>query len=114
MNRKVVLGIASGIVAVILITTIVINANKLIGEDESIVIIDFDYEMAGTHVRNLVQWGPRMSGSEAEQLGADYIAEQFTEAGLEDVHIERFPVTMFEVQRLAEHGSRLPRCLRGT
>jgi hypothetical protein len=99
MNKKLVIGIAASAVVLILITTIVINADKLVGKDDEIVIIDFDYEMAGNHVNQLIQWGPRMSGSQAEEYGADYIAEQFEEAGLEDVHIERFPVPMFEVLR---------------
>ncbi|MBN1389333.1 MAG: M28 family peptidase [Candidatus Thermoplasmatota archaeon] len=97
MDRRLMFGIPAVVTAILLVTTVVISVNSLIGNDEGILLIGFDHEMAGEHVRNLVQWGPRMTGSEAESLGADYISRQFEDAGLQDVHIETFQVPMFEV-----------------
>ncbi|MGA1792536.1 MAG: M28 family peptidase [Thermoplasmatota archaeon] len=97
MDRRLVFGIPAVVIAAILVTTVVISVDSIIGNDSSYRIIDFDTELAGTHVRKLVQWGPRMTGSEAEGMGADYIAQQFTDAGLEDVHIETYQVPLFEV-----------------
>jgi len=98
MDRRLVFGIPAVIIAVVLVTTVVISVKSIVGNDESYFIIDFDVEKAGSHVSNLVQWGPRMTGSEAEKRGADYIAQQFTDAGLEDVHIETYQVPLFEVR----------------
>jgi Zn-dependent M28 family amino/carboxypeptidase len=40
-----------------------------------------------------------MSGSEAEQLGAEYIISEYEEAGLENCRIETYSVNMFEINR---------------
>ncbi len=100
MDKRVLFGIPAGMIGFILISVIVFNADSLIGgDDENIIIIDFDHQLAGDHVRELVQWGPRMTCSEAEMNGAEYIAAQFKDAGLEDVHIETYDVPMFDVRR---------------
>jgi hypothetical protein len=100
MNRKLMIGAVSAAIVFILVSVIVFNASSIMGGDEEeIIIIEFDHQMAGNHVSKLVQWGPRMTGSQAELNGAEYIASQFEEAGLEDVHIEEYQVPMFEVRR---------------
>ncbi|MGA1820996.1 MAG: M28 family peptidase [Thermoplasmatota archaeon] len=98
MNRKALIGIGASVTVVILIAAaLIFNVESMISGDEGIFLIDFDHEAAGVHVRELVSNGPRMSGSDAELAGAEYIQSQFVEAGLEDVHIESYPVPMFEV-----------------
>ncbi len=98
MDRRILIGIPAAIIALALVSVVVINADSLLGSDDgSVFLIDFDHQMAGNHVKELVKWGPRMTGSEAELKGAEYIAAQFQDAGLEDVHIEEFQVPMFEV-----------------
>jgi Iap family predicted aminopeptidase len=100
MDRRFAVGIPAVLIAIVLISVVVINADSLMGgDDESIEIIDFDYQKAGNHVAELVKWGPRMTGSEAELKGAEYIASQFQDAGLSDVHIEEFQVPMFEIRK---------------
>lgn len=100
MDRRVKIGIPAAILSIILISVIVLNVDSLLGGGEAEVeLIEFDYQLAGNHVKELVQWGPRMTGSEAELNGAEYIASQFLDAGLTDVHIEEFQVPMFEVRR---------------
>ncbi|MEA3558939.1 MAG: M28 family metallopeptidase [Candidatus Thermoplasmatota archaeon] len=99
MNKKVLIGIPVAVIVVILIGAVVINAGSLLDSENEIVIIEFDTAKAGQHVKELVQWGPRMTASEAEQNGAEYIAAQFEDAGLEEVHIETFQVPMFDVKR---------------
>lgn len=100
MNRKALIGIAaSGVVVILIAAAFVFDVESIISGDEGILLIEFDHEAAGIHVRELVKNGPRMSGSEAELAGAEYIEDQFVEAGLEDVHIESYSVPMFEVVR---------------
>lgn len=67
-----------------------INEFLTVGFDENRVYQD---EVA------LLSNGPRMTGSEAERKGAEYIAAQFRNAGLKNVMIEGFPTTMFEVKK---------------
>ncbi|MFW3146522.1 MAG: M28 family peptidase [Thermoplasmatota archaeon] len=97
MDRKLLFGIPITIAALILILALVIDAGSFIHSDNPIILIEFDHEAAGNHVRELVQWGPRMSGSEEERLGAEYILSQFQEAGLDEAYIETYSVPMFEV-----------------
>ena len=100
MDRRVLIGIPAVIIAVALVSVVVINADSLLGGgEENIVIIDFDYQKAGNHVKELVKWGPRMTGSQAELKGAEYIAAQYQDAGLTDVHIEEFQVPMFDIKK---------------
>ena len=100
MNRKLLLSIGAVVVSIILISVVVISADKLLGGDrDNVILIDFDTGLAAAHVKELVQWGPRMTGSEAERNGAEYIAAAFTEVGLSNVDIEGFYVPMFSVEK---------------
>jgi hypothetical protein len=48
MDRRVLIGIPAVIIAIALVSVVVINADSLLGgEEENIVIIDFDYQKAG-------------------------------------------------------------------
>ncbi|MCK5559940.1 MAG: M28 family peptidase [Thermoplasmata archaeon] len=60
-------------------------------------LIDFDNERALQDELTLTGFGPRMTGTEPERQGAEYIKTQFEEAGLEEAHIEEFPEILFEV-----------------
>ncbi len=60
-------------------------------------LISFDYERAYHDEQRLTSIGPRMSGTDAEGQGADYIAQQFVDAGLEEVEILTYDVLMYEV-----------------
>jgi hypothetical protein len=60
-------------------------------------IIGFDNERAYQDELALTGFGPRMTGTSAELQGAEYIKDQFEEAGLQEVHIEEFPQILFEV-----------------
>jgi len=97
MDRKLLYGIPVAVIVLVLAFAVVLNAGSFIHSEDPVTIIDFDHEAAGNHVRELVQWGPRMSGSEEERMGADYILSRFQEAGLDEAYIETYSVTMFEV-----------------
>jgi hypothetical protein len=98
MDRKLLYGIPIAVVILILAFAVVLNAGSFIHGDDPVVLIEFDHEAAGNHVRELVKWGPRMSGSEEERMGAEYILSQFQEAGLDEAYIETYSVPMFEVR----------------
>ncbi len=99
MKKKVLIALAivalliCGIIAGVTITKTVMNTQR------DYIIMDFDYNAARDHVIELVSNGPRMSGSAAEEEGANYIAGQFQAAGLENCHVEKYSVNMFEVNR---------------
>ena len=108
MDRKYIIGLISGGVILTLVLATWFGGSVIFGGEEAVYIIDFDHERAAIHVRELCSNGPRMSGSEEERLGAEYIAAQFKDAGLEEVHIETYSVPMFEVRStsisLVEYG----------
>ncbi len=98
MNKKVLFAI----LATVIIIGAIIGAfavSKFFGEEKKLIIIDFDTAAARENVERLIENGPRMSGSEAEELGAKYIVSKYEEAGLSDCHIEKFSVNMFDVHR---------------
>ncbi len=98
MDRKYILGLVSVGIILTLILVAWFGGSAIFGGEDAVYIIDFDHDRAAIHVRELCSNGPRMSGSEEERIGAVYIAAQFEDAGLEDVHIETYPVPMFEVR----------------
>lgn len=62
-----------------------------------------DWEMLCTSI------GERLAGTESERRAAAYIADQFTAAGLTDVHAEEFPCTSLRRAKprvQTRHGSR--------
>lgn len=119
MNRKVLFAI---IATVIIIGAIVatVAVSKFFAEEKKLIIIDFDCESARENVLRLIANGPRMSGSRAEELGAEYIISKYEDAGLENCNIEKFSVNMFEVNRaevsLVRYGPlmRIPNPLAAT
>ena len=78
MNKKAIIGI---VIVIILIIAIIagVSVSKIITNQEEIIIIDFDVSRARTHVEELIKNGPRMSGSQEELLGAEYIVKQYEE-----------------------------------
>jgi len=110
MERRTIYVIAAIAMAatVLAASVIVLNGTSVLRGEDDMVLIGFDVQAAEGHVRELVSNGPRMTGTEAELLGAEYIAAEFEEAGLEDVHIEAFQHMLFEVRSasvsLVEYG----------
>ena len=65
------------------------------GEPE-VEFIAFDYQRAYEDIEALTANGPRFAGGEAELLGAEYVASQFTAAGLARVTVHPVPWTLYE------------------
>ena len=65
------------------------------GEPE-VEFIAFDYQRAYEDIEALTANGPRFAGGEGERLGAEYVAAQFTAAGLSRVTIHSIPWTLYE------------------
>jgi len=65
--------------------------------DVKFVLVGFDADEAYVDMQYLTGIGPRVPGTENDLRGADYVRDRFTEAGLENVHIEEYPMTTFEV-----------------
>lgn len=61
-------------------------------------ILNVDDTRAYTDERNLVNLGPRLSGTKSEWQGAQYIETQFKGVGLSNVHIEWYNVTCYKVE----------------
>ncbi len=55
----------------------------------------YDGDRAFSHIETLVEFGPRVAGSDQERAAADYIAGQMEAYGLE-VAVNEFPITFFE------------------
>jgi hypothetical protein len=98
MNRKSLLAI---VVVIIIIGAIAatVAVSDYFRQEPELIILGFDVAAARENVEQLIKNGPRMTGSDAELLGAQYIINKFEEAGLENTHIEEYPVDMFEVRR---------------
>jgi len=93
--RKIVVGV---VVLIVLIAGITVYALVLKEDSETeIIIIDYDWERAYSDGEYLVADGPRLAGTQNEYRGAEYIAEQFAEAGLTNAHIEDYTETLYEV-----------------
>jgi len=65
--------------------------------DVKFVLVGFDADEAYVDMQYLTGIGPRVPGTENDLRGAEYVRDRFTEAGLENVHIEEYPMTTFEV-----------------
>lgn len=66
-------------------------------DDKNFIFIEFDNERAYQDELYLTDLGPRLTGTEAEYQGAQYIFNQFEEAGLQNTTIEEYSVTCYEV-----------------
>jgi len=67
------------------------------GSDDSVSLINFSDSRAYTYETNLYGIGPRLTGTEGEYSGARYIRDEFISFGLENVAIEWYNVTCYEV-----------------
>lgn len=65
------------------------------GEPE-VEFIAFNYQRAYEDIEALTANGPRFAGSEGERLGAEYVAAQFSAAGLSRVTLHPIPWTLYE------------------
>jgi hypothetical protein len=98
MNKKSLLAILIVVIVIGAVAATVVVTN-FAQDEENLIIIGFDPAAARENVEQLISNGPRMTGSDAELQGAQYIISKFEEAGLENCHIEEFPHDLFEVQR---------------
>lgn len=107
MNKKIIFAV---IIVIALIGAIAagVMVTKTILSKEETILLDFDTARARGHVEQLIKNGPRMSGSDAEKKGAEYIVSQYEAAGLQNCHIETYSVNMFEINKaevsLVEYG----------
>ena len=60
-------------------------------------IIGFDHLRAYEDGEYLIADGPRLAGTSQEHRGAEYIRDQFEEAGLSNAHIENYTMELYEV-----------------
>jgi hypothetical protein len=96
MNKKSLLAIFIVIIIICAVAATVAVSNYF-GEEQELIIIDFDCGAARENVVRLIANGPRMSGSTAELRGAEYIVSKYEEAGLVNCNIEKFSVNMFSI-----------------
>ena len=99
MKKKVLIAIAIVVIVAGGIIAAVTVSNTIISQSEDYIIMDFDPSAARAHVQELISNGPRMSGSAAELQGAEYTISQWEAAGLQNCHIEKYSVGMFEINR---------------
>lgn len=104
-NKKL---IASMIIVIVVIAAvgIGIKSGVFTSSEGDYIIIDFDEEQCSVDLHTLCGMGitndgipgGRLTGTEAEHNGAQYILDRFKQAGLSNAHIEEFPVLMFYPQ----------------
>lgn len=85
------------IMAIILIVSTASAYYILREEEENYNFIDFNEDRAYQDEVYLTELGPRLSGTEEEHKGAEHILSQFQSAGLQNVKIEEYNVTCYEV-----------------
>ncbi len=85
------------LILIVIIAALGVYALNLTNADEEYTIIGFDYERAYRDEVVLTSIGSRLAGTEEEYQGALYIKSQFEDAGLYDVHIEKFNTLLYEV-----------------
>jgi hypothetical protein len=98
MNKKSVLAVAVVIIIIGAVAATVV-VSDFFAEEEKYIIIGFDPAAARENVERLIANGPRMSGSQAELRGAEYIISKYEEAGLSNCNIEKFSVNMFSINQ---------------
>ncbi len=67
-----------------------------LGGGGGVYVVGFDEDRLMGFERDLVNMGPRWSGTANEAQAAEYVAEQFRQAGLQDVKIEDFSHVLWE------------------
>ncbi len=88
----------------IFIILIIIGAATLSAPGKSLFqekyhLISFDADRAYKDQQWFQNLGPRMTGTDAELKGAQYIASQLSAAGLKNVHIEEFEIYLFTINK---------------
>jgi len=93
-------GIAA-LVLVLVVAALALSANSLPGilfpHRDKYTILTVDYNAAGSDMIYLTSSGPRFTGSDSELRGAEYIASQFAAAGLKNVEIIEYNITLWEM-----------------
>jgi aminopeptidase YwaD len=89
------------LVLVLAVAALALSANSLPGilfpHRDKYTILTVDYNAAGSDLVYLVSSGPRFTGSDSELRGAEYIASQFSAAGLKNVEILEYNITLYDV-----------------
>jgi hypothetical protein len=88
----------------IVIILIVIGAATLSAPGRSLFqekyhLVSFDADRAYKDHQWFQNLGPRMTGTDSELKGAQYIASQLSAAGLKNVHIEEFEIYLFTINK---------------
>jgi hypothetical protein len=87
------------VVAILLGSVIGLGVSSWSGDDYSDVQhIGFDADRVMAIETQLTSWPTRHTGTIYEEKAAEYIATEFTAAGLKNVHIEAFPEVEYEVR----------------
>jgi len=94
-NRK------KAILSLIVVAFVVLPSITIVEmEPKKKLYLDFDNNMAYYDLQKITSVGPnRLTGTDNELKAAEYIEEQFANAGLQDVTIEEYPVTCYEVDK---------------
>lgn len=71
-----------------------------VSQQEQDLLSSINVERVAQATRHLTQFGQRLAGSAGERACAEWIAEEFRKAGLEEVRVEPFPTSTWE-QRAA-------------
>ncbi len=87
------------LVGIIGVAVLAQSGGSIFESDPGLTIIDFDEEAAYADETYLTGLGPRPGGSEAEMKGAQYVADQFNKAGLDQVMIEEYDAEVFEIHK---------------
>jgi len=82
----------AGVLVVLLVAIMV-----LISVQNVDVLLVYDEEAAFEDILALEEIGPRVTGSDAELRGAEYTASVMRDIGLQNVHIEEYEQTLYEV-----------------
>jgi hypothetical protein len=88
----------------IFIILIIIGAATLSAPGKSLFqekyhLVSFDADRAYKDHQWFQNLGPRMTGTDAELKGAQYIASQLSSAGLKNVHLEEFEIYLFTINK---------------
>ncbi len=96
MSKKIKLSVLL-LILIIIIAAVGVYGLSQSQDNGNYTIIGFDSDRAYNDCEFLTSLGPRLAGTNEEYQGAQYIKEQFEDAGLQNVHIEDYEELMYEV-----------------
>lgn len=83
---------------IILLLVLLLFSGCTARKPKDFTITEFDWERAYGDILALCSFGPRLSGSENEAKGVEYIISQLKDAGV-SVHVEYFNLTCYDVKQ---------------